>query len=44
LCRSTLEWSAAHTDEGFWRENACKLTDNNCQLLRVLIKAGLYSC
>ena len=34
----SLEWSAAHTDEGFWRESASKLTDNNCQLLRVLIK------
>jgi len=34
----SLEWSAAHTDEGFWRESASKLTDNNCQLLRVLVK------
>lgn len=34
----SLEWSAAHTDEGFWRENASKLTDNNCRLLRVLVK------
>jgi len=34
----SLEWSAAHKDEGFWRECATKLTDNNCQILRVLIK------
>jgi len=34
----SLEWSAAHRDEGFWRECATKLTDNNCQILRVLIK------
>lgn len=34
----SLEWSAAHKDEGFWRECATKLTDNNCQVLRVLIK------
>jgi len=34
----SLEWSAAHTDEGFWRECAPRLTDNNCQLLRVLTK------
>ena len=32
-----MTWSAAHTDESFWRENAAKLTDNNCALLRVLI-------
>lgn len=34
----SLEWSAAHRDEGFWRECATRLTDNNCQVLRVLIK------
>lgn len=34
----SLEWSAAHKDEGFWRECATKLTDNNCQILRILIK------
>lgn len=34
----SLEWSAAHTDEGFWRESASKLTDNNCRLLRMLVK------
>ena len=35
-----LDWTAAHTDEGFWRENASKLTDNNCQLLRMLVAAA----
>ena len=34
----SLEWTAAHKDEGFWRECATKLTDNNCQILRILIK------
>lgn len=38
LLSGSLTWTAAHTDEGFWRESAAKLTDNNCQLLRVLVK------
>jgi V-type H+-transporting ATPase subunit H len=33
----SLHWSAAHSDEGFWRECASRLTDNNCELLRVLV-------
>ena len=33
----SLTWSAAHSDEGFWRECASRLTDNNCELLRVLV-------
>ena len=37
LSSGAMTWSAAHTDESFWRENAAKLTDNNCALLRVLI-------
>ena len=32
-----LVWSAAHGDEGFWREHASRLTDNNCALLRTLV-------
>ena len=32
-----LVWSAAHSDEGFWRECASRLTDNNCALLRTLV-------
>ena len=32
-----LVWSAAHGDEGFWRECASRLTDNNCALLRTLV-------
>ena len=38
LLSGSLTWAAAHTDEGFWRESAAKLTENNCQLLRVLVK------
>lgn len=30
-------WTPSHTDDAFWRENAQKLTDDNCQLLRVLV-------
>jgi len=34
-----VDWTGgAHTDDAFWRECAPRLTDNNCQLLRVLIK------
>ena len=29
--------TAAHGDEGFWREHASRLTDNNCALLRTLV-------
>ena len=32
-----MVWSAAHGDEGFWREHASRLTDNNCALLRTLV-------
>ena len=32
----SLTWAAAHTDEGFTRTAAA--TENNCQLLRVLVK------
>jgi V-type H+-transporting ATPase subunit H len=40
LMSGTMDWTAAHTDEGFWRENASKLTDNNCRLLRTLVAAA----
>ena len=33
----SLDWSPSHTDEGFWRNECSKLTDNNCFVLRNLI-------
>jgi len=33
-----LEWSPVHKQDGFWRQNACKVTDNNYELLKLLVK------
>ncbi|XP_065062983.1 V-type proton ATPase subunit H-like [Rhopilema esculentum] len=33
-----LEWSPVHKSDKFWRENAIRLTDNNYELLRILVR------
>jgi len=38
-----LEWSPVHKSDKFWRENAIRLTDNNYELLRVLVKLLQFS-
>lgn len=38
LLSGQLTWAPMHDSDSFWRENAEKLVDNNCQLLRVLLK------
>ena len=43
VLNANLEWTPMHTSTQFWKENAGKLADNNCQLLKVLLnllKAG----
>ena len=43
LLQGNLEWTPMHTSPKFWKENAGKLADNNCQLLKVvleLLKSG----
>eukprot|EP00794_Sanderia_malayensis_P011881 gene11881-13114_t len=38
-----LEWSPVHKSEKFWRENGIRLTENNYELLRILVKLLEYS-
>ncbi|EFN53238.1 hypothetical protein CHLNCDRAFT_32265 [Chlorella variabilis] len=38
LLGGQLTWAPMHESDAFWRENSEKLVDNNCQLLRVLLK------
>lgn len=38
LLAGQLTWAPMHESDEFWRENAEKLVENNCQLLRVLLK------
>ncbi|GAB4821778.1 hypothetical protein N2152v2_008824 [Parachlorella kessleri] len=38
LLAGTFNWSPLHDQESFWLENSERLVDNNCQLLRVLMK------
>ncbi|PSC76439.1 V-type proton ATPase subunit H-like [Micractinium conductrix] len=38
LLGGQLTWAPMHESDAFWRENAEKLVENNCQLLRVLLK------
>lgn len=38
LLGGQLSWAPMHESDVFWRENADKLVENNCQLLRVLLK------
>ncbi|CAL8073697.1 unnamed protein product [Calicophoron daubneyi] len=33
-----LEWSPVHKSEKFWNENAVKFTDNNYELLKMLVR------
>lgn len=37
VLNANLEWTPMHTSTQFWKENAGKLADNNCQLLKVLL-------
>ena len=32
-----LEWSPVHKSERFWRDNAPRLIEKNCELLKVLV-------
>jgi V-type H+-transporting ATPase subunit H len=32
-----LEWSAVHSSEKFWRENAMRLNEKNYELLKILV-------
>lgn len=32
-----LEWSPVHKSSKFWRENASRLNEKNCELLRILV-------
>ncbi|CAM9640952.1 V-type proton ATPase subunit H [Petromyzon marinus] len=33
-----LEWSPVHKSEKFWRENAARLNEKNCELLKILTR------
>ncbi|VDP88540.1 unnamed protein product [Schistosoma mattheei] len=33
-----LEWSPVHKSEKFWYENAVKFTDNNYEMLKMLVR------
>ena len=37
VLNANLEWTPMHTSTAFWKENAGKLADNSCQLLKVLL-------
>ncbi|VDM18061.1 unnamed protein product [Hydatigera taeniaeformis] len=37
LTSGRLEWSPVHKSEKFWRENAVKFTENNYELLKMLV-------
>ncbi|VUZ52954.1 unnamed protein product [Hymenolepis diminuta] len=43
LTSGRLEWSPVHKSDQFWRENADKFTENNYELLRMLIYLLEYS-
>ena len=38
LLAGALDWGGARATETFWRENAGRFEEGNCQLVRVLVK------
>jgi V-type H+-transporting ATPase subunit H len=38
IISNRLEWSPPHQSEIFWKQNASRLNENNCELLKILIE------